>query len=187
MVQYEKLYNDVKNILSEERFSHSERVVKRAIEYAKNYNLDLEKVKLVAIAHDIAKEIPKEEIIKYCEKIGVTLDNIEKENLALAHGKIGAKICIEKYGFTEEMANAVKYHTTGRAKMSLFEKIIFLADSTEEGRNYSELDWLVNLVKTNIDEAMVFVLKFNIEKSLENNKLLHPDSIYAYNDLIKLM
>ena len=187
MVRYEELYNDVKNTLSEKRFRHSEGVVKRAIEYAKSYNLDIEKVKLVAIAHDIAKEIPENKIIKYAENIDVQLDDIEKENLALAHGKIGAKICEEKYGFTEEMVNAVKYHTTGRAGMSLFEKIIFLADSTEEGREYEELEWLVEKVKTNINEAMVFVLKFNIEKSLESNTLLHPDSVYAYNEMVKLI
>ena len=187
MVQYEKLYNDIKNILSDKRFAHSERVVKRAIEYAKAYDLDLEQTKLVAIAHDIAKEIPENEILQYAENIGVQLDDIEQENLALAHGKIGAKICEEKYGFTEEMVNAVKYHTTGRAGMSLFEKIIFLADSTEEGRKYKELEWLVEKAKTNVNEAMVFVLKFNIEKSLGSNALLHPDSVYAYDEMVKLI
>ena len=187
MVQYEELYNDVKSILSEKRFRHSEGVVKRAIEYAKSYNLDIEKVKLVAIAHDIAKEIPENEMISYAEKMGVTLDDIEKENKALIHGKVGAKICEEKYGFTEEMTNAIKYHTTGRAGMNLLDKIIFLADKTEEGRSYEELDWLVKTAKTNINEAMIFVLKFNINKSLETNTLLHPDAVYAYNEIIKYL
>ena len=45
MIKYEKLYEDVKEMLSEERFNHSERVVKRAIEYAKIYNVDIEMVK----------------------------------------------------------------------------------------------------------------------------------------------
>lgn len=190
MVQYEKLYNDVKNVLSEKRFNHSERVVKRALEYARVYNIDIEKVKLTAIAHDIAKEIPKEKIIDYCNNINnikVKLDDVEEKNLELAHGKIGAKICETKYGFTEDMVNAIKYHTTGRMGMSLFEKIIFLADSTEAGRNYDELEWLVDIAKKNINEAVVFVLKFNIEKTLKNNKLVHPNSIYAYNEMVMLI
>ena len=55
MIEYEELYQDAKNILSEKRFNHSEGVVKRAIEYAKIYDVDVDIVKLVAIAHDIAK------------------------------------------------------------------------------------------------------------------------------------
>ena len=54
MVKYEELYVEVKKMLSEKRFKHSEGVVKRAIEYAEIYNVDIETVKLAAIAHDIA-------------------------------------------------------------------------------------------------------------------------------------
>ena len=56
MIEYEKLYNIVKGKLSERRFKHCESVVKRAIEYAQIYNVDIETTKLVAISHDIAKE-----------------------------------------------------------------------------------------------------------------------------------
>ena len=89
MIEYEQLYKEVKNTLSEKRFKHSEGVVKRAIEYAKIYNVDIEKVKLVAIAHDIAKELTKEEIDKYLKEYGIVLDDIEQKNKNLIHAKIG--------------------------------------------------------------------------------------------------
>ena len=57
MIEYEKLYEIVKEKLSEKRFSHSKYVVKRALEYAEIYNVDKEIIKLCAIAHDIAKEL----------------------------------------------------------------------------------------------------------------------------------
>ena len=47
MIQYEKLYEEVKNKLSEKRFKHSEGVVKRAIEFAKVYGADVDTVKLI--------------------------------------------------------------------------------------------------------------------------------------------
>ena len=124
MIGYENLYEDIKNMLSEKRFNHSERVVKRAIEYAKIYNVDIETVKLVAISHDIAKELSEEENQEYISKHNIILDDIEKANKSLLHAKIGAYICKEKYGFTEDMVNAVMYHTTGRENMSILEKII---------------------------------------------------------------
>ena len=181
MTKYEKLYEDVKEVLSEERFNHSERVVKRAIEYAKIYNVDIEMVKLVAISHDIAKELSEEENQKYISKYNIKLDDIEKVNKSLLHAKIGAYICKEKYGFTDDMINSVRYHTTGRENMSILEKIIYIADATEEGRRECSKFEYVDLIKKDIDKGMVEISKWVINKLLNNNKVIHPDTINCYN------
>lgn len=185
MIEYEKLYNEVKNRLSEKRFKHSESVVKRAIEYAQIYNVDVETVKLVAIAHDIAKELTNEEVNKYVQKYNISLDNIEKINKDLIHAKIGAYICKNEYNFTDDMINAIKYHTTGRANMSILEKIIYLADATEETRKYCPSNY-VDIVKKDIDQGMIEICKWVINRLLENNKVIHLDSIDCYNYYIKL-
>lgn len=181
MVEYEVIYKDVKNVLSEKRFKHSEGVVERALEYAKIYGANEKEVKLTAIAHDIAKEIPKNEIIKYAEEIGVELDEIEKINLNLPHAKLGAKICKDKYGFTDDMANAIKYHTTGRENMSLIEKIIYLADATEPGRTYFDLQYYVDLIKKDIDRGLFEVAKWSIGNIVSKEGILHLDTVKCYN------
>lgn len=181
MIKYEELYNEVKEILSEKRFKHSEGVVNRAVEYATIYNVDIEIVKLVAIAHDIAKELSEEENQKYISKYNVELDEIEKLNNSLLHAKIGAYICKEKYDFTEDMANGVRYHTTGRENMSMLEKIIYLADTTEEGREEYLKNECVDIIKQDIDKGMMKVSKWVINKLLNNNKVIHLDTIKCYN------
>lgn len=181
MVEYEKIYEDAKNTLSEKRFKHSEGVAERAIEYAKIYGANVEEARLAGIAHDIAKEIPKDEIGEYAEKLGVKLDEIETKNLGLPHAKLGAEICKTKYGFTEDMVNAVKYHTTGRENMSLLEKIIYLADATEKGRTYLDLDYYVDLVRKDIDRAMFEVSKYSIENVCAKERVIHLDTIRCYN------
>ena len=180
MVKYEDLYEDVKHMLSEKRFRHSEGVVKRAIEYAEIYNADIEIVKLTAIAHDIAKELTPEEEKSIIKEYNVFLDDFEKVNHNLVHAKIGAEICKNKYGFTEDMVNSIKYHTTGRAEMSLLEKIIYLADATDENRKY-ESEFYVNTIKENIDKGMVEVSKWVINHLLEKERPIHIDSINCYN------
>ncbi len=185
MIEYEQLYKEVKNTLSEKRFKHSEGVVKRAIEYAKIYNVDIEKVKLVAIAHDIAKELTNEEIDKYLKEYGIVLDDIEQKNKNLIHAKIGAYICKYKYDFTDDMVNAIKYHTTGRANMSIIEKIIYLADATEENRKYCS-NIYVDIIKKDIDQGIIEVCKWVINRLLETNKLIHKNSIECYNYYINL-
>lgn len=180
MVKYEDLYEDVKHMLSEKRFRHSEGVVKRAIEYAEIYNADIEIVKLTAIAHDIAKELTPEEEESIIKEYNVFLDDFEKVNHNLVHAKIGAEICKNKYGFTEDMVNSIKYHTTGRTEMSLLEKIIYLADATDENRKY-ESEFYVNTIKENIDKGMVEVSKWVINHLLEKERPIHIDSINCYN------
>jgi len=180
MVKYEDLYEDVKHMLSEKRFRHSEGVVKRAIEYAEIYNADIEIVKLAAIAHDIAKELTPEEEESIIKEYNVFLDDFEKVNHNLVHAKIGAEICKNKYGFTEDMVNSIKYHTTGRAEMSMLEKIIYLADATDENRKY-ESEFYVNTIKENIDKGMVEVSKWVINHLLEKERPIHIDSINCYN------
>ncbi len=180
MIEYEDLYKIVKHSLSEYRFKHTEAVVKRAIEYADIYNEDKQKVKLVAISHDIAKELSDEEIQKYMIDYNIQLDNIEKLNSNLIHAKIGAHICKNKYGFTEDMVNAIMYHTTGRENMSMLEKIIYLADATEENRTHCSSQY-VNIIKDNINIGMIELTKWVINKLLKNGELIHINTIKCYN------
>ena len=175
MISYEELYEIVKNRLSSKRFNHCLRVVERAVEYAKVYDVDLNKVKLTALAHDIAKDLSDSNIDKYT----YLLDDVELVNRSLCHAKIGAIIC-QKYGFDEDMLNSIKYHTTGRENMSILEKIIYLADATESEREIGSRNY-VELVKTNIDEAMLKICSLTLIRLLNNSKVIHIDSIKCYN------
>ena len=180
MVEYEELYIIVKKRLSEKRFKHSEGVVKRALEYSEIYGVDKEITRLVAIAHDIAKELTEEEFEKYINEYKIELDEIERKNISLLHAKIGAYICKYEFGFSDDMVNAVKFHTTGRENMTILEKIIYLADATEENRDYNYSEY-VELIKSNINNGMFEVAKWVIKNLIEKNKMIHLDSIKCYN------
>lgn len=181
---YDELYEEVKNTLSEKRFNHTLGVIKRAVEYAKIYNVNIKDVEIAALSHDIAKEKSFEESMKKAKELNIQLDEIEIKNFNLLHAKIGAEIIKNKYHFSDDIINAIKYHTTGREDMSLLEKIIFLADATEENRNYPELESLVNLIKEDINKGMIFTLKWTIDDLIQKEKIIHMDSIKAYNFLI---
>lgn len=185
MISYDVVFSDVESKLSEYRFRHSRAVVKRALEYAKIYNVDKEIVKLVAIAHDVAKELSDEEIDKYIKMYDIKLDEIEKLNSNLLHAKIGACICKDKYQFSDDMVNAVKYHTTGRENMSILEKIIYLADATEENKEYCSASY-TDMIKKDINVGMVEISRWVINKLLDKEKLIHLDTIKCYNYYFKI-
>ena len=131
MISYEVLYDRVKCEVSAKRLKHIEGVVDRAVEYSKIYNVDIEDAKISAVLHDIAKEYSQEKSYEILKKYGYELDEIEKRNFNLIHGKVAGVIAKFEYGLKDDIVNAISFHTTGRENMSVLEKIIYLADATE--------------------------------------------------------
>ena len=178
----EKINEDIKNVLSEKRYNHSLRVMKKAEELARKFNVDIEKAKIVGLAHDIAKEMTKEEKIEYMNKNNLVVDEIEKQIVELLHGKIGADICMKKYGFTLDMQNAIKYHTTGNPDMDDLAKVILVADKLEEGReSYLDINKIEEIFPKGLNALVVYVLNLSIEYTIKKDSLIHPDSIYTRN------
>ena len=126
----------------------------------------VEKADLAVCFHDLYRGRPLSELDELIEKYGIS--DRYKGNANLAHGKIAAAAMKEEYGIRDEdMINAVSYHTTGREGMSLLEKIVFLADAIEPGRDYPLVDKLREMSRINLDEACLMSLDGTI-KFLEN-------------------
>ncbi len=181
---------DLKKEISEKRYKHSMGVMKKAEELAKIYGEDVNKAKLIGLAHDIGKELSKEEKLQYAIENKLGVDEIEKVNIGLLHAKIGADICKKRYGFTEDMQDAIKYHTVANKNMNLLAKIIFVADKIEENRNYkneekqAKLEEARRIAIEDIDKAVLYEIDMSLEYTLRKNELIHPDSIFTRNKII---
>ncbi len=183
----EKINKDMRKTLSDKRYNHSLGVMRKAKELATKYGIDEEKAMLVGLAHDIAKEIPKDKKIEYVQENNIEIDDIEKVNIELLHAKIGADICKKKYGFTEDMANAIKYHTTGNPQMDDLAKVIFIADKTEEGRKDIDTEVIKQMEEKGLNAEIVYLIDNSVKYTIDKGKLIHPDSIYTRNALITNM
>ena len=181
-----RIDEDLKNTLSEKRYLHSVSSMKKAKELANEYNEDELTAMLTTLAHDIAKEMTEDEQREYAKKNGIELDDFDMMQKTMLHGKVGADIVAKKYGFTKEMQDAIFYHTTGRANMTLLDKIVFLADKSEEGRKEESADELRRIIKEEgLDRAILWDIDYySLPRFIEKQKLIHPESIYARNDII---
>lgn len=182
----EKIKKDLKESLSEKRFVHSLGVMERAEELAKRYSVDVEKAKLAGLTHDIAKEMSEEESLEYVEKHNIEIDEDERVNTKILHGKIGAYMVKEKYGLCEEIQNAILNHTTTEKNMDMLSKIIYIADKTEKNRKSKEYDinYERELANKDIDAAIIYILDNNIIELIKKQKLVHPKAIETRNYLI---
>lgn len=183
--EIEKIDKYIKETLSEKRYQHSIRVMHKALEYADIYNQDSEKAKIVALAHDIAKEFTKEENEQYVKENNLDKNLLHPENKYIIHGYIGADILEKKYNFTKEMSDAVRYHTTLRKDMTMLDKIIYLADKTEEGRSYPNIEEERKLAKEDIDKAIILTLENSIEHTKKKGKTVNKLSEDALKVLSK--
>lgn len=146
-MELEEISELVKSKMSEKRFYHSQCVMERCEELANKFNYDIETAKKVGIAHDIAKEMPNEEKIIYAKTNEIEIDEIEMSNPTLLHAKIGENIAKKELGFSEEMARAIRAHTTGIENMSLLDKILFISDRTSKERGFPDIEYLNSLLE----------------------------------------
>ena len=67
--------------------------------------------------------------------------------------------------------------------MSLFEKIIYVADLVSEDRDYPDVNEVRQLAEENLDKTLLRGLSFTIEDNAKKYKLIHTDTVKAYNYL----
>ncbi|WP_353096614.1 bis(5'-nucleosyl)-tetraphosphatase (symmetrical) YqeK [Tissierella praeacuta] len=179
------LENKLIEDIGERRYNHSVRVMEVAIELAKIYDADIEKVKIAAILHDSAKLMDETYLLKMASDFDIILDACMKYNYELIHGPLGAKIAKEKYGIEDtQILDAICYHTTGKENMSILDKIIYIADYIEPYRNFQGIEEVRKLAFEDLDKALILAMEKTITFLIEKNKLIHPDTIKARNYLI---
>ena len=158
MWSLEEINNYVKETIKGSRYSHTLGVVETAKELAKINGEDIQKAELAALIHDVAKYIPVDEQVKILEE----------------HG-----------GIEDEMVlDAVKYHTLAKKDMSTLEKIIYIADYIEPGRDFPGVEELREITREDLDKGVLKGLENTILFVIKQGNLIHPLTIEARNFLI---
>lgn len=162
---YKKLRKKVKDVMTKARYEHTLGVEFTAASLAMRYGVDIDKAEIAGLLHDCAKCIDDEDKFDDCKKYKIELTDVEKRNPFLVHSKLGAVYANKLYGIDdEEVISAIRFHTTGKPDMTLLEKIIFIADYIEPGRDKApNLKEIRQMAFIDIDEAMYMILKDTLD------------------------
>lgn len=170
--------------IGEKRFKHSLRVAETAERLAINYGIDTNKAYLAGLIHDCAKYNEEFYISKY--NINLSTYPVASIKDPVLHSFLGAEIAKKVYNINDgDILEAIKYHTTGRPAMSDLEKIIFIADAIEPGRDFDGLDKIRQYAFDNLNRAMLCLLDNNIIFLIKKDALINPLSFEARNYLIE--
>ncbi len=169
---------------NQKRLIHSLGVVDMALELNEYHHLGLdpELIKLSGILHDYAKSLTIDEQI---EKIGLFLsvEEVEyyKHYLPVVHSLLGRYLVEKELGIkNEEILDAIYYHTTGKPKMSLLTKLIFVSDAVERNRDYPNVEYFRNCCFQGLDYGVYQLLKGTIELIQNRNQLIEKTTFAAY-------
>lgn len=170
------LREKMKNEMGEKRYNHTLEVEKMAARLGEIYAPDkLSALRAAALLHDVTKERTVDEHVAICESAGLVVSRAELKSPKMFHAKTGALVILQKYPqfATDEIVNAVRYHTTGKADMSIMEKIIYLADYIDMSRTFEDCVALRN-----------FFFDFDFDNASEKEKLEHlNDTLIMSYDL----
>lgn len=184
-MKYAEIQKKLKKELKPNRFEHTLNVVASALKLADIYPCDSDKVRYAALLHDCAKNYSDTQLLETAEKYYLKVDEITKREPQLLHGPVGAVVARMEYGIEDkEILGAIKYHTTGRKNMSVLEKIIYLADFIEPGRNYPGVDQLRIMAFEDLDEAMIQAFTNTVRYISSIGGLIHERTVSARNYLI---
>lgn len=161
------------------RVSHAVGCCETAQALAERWGESVEDAARAGILHDVTKILDGPEQLILCREYGILLDDFYRRNGRLLHAVTGAAVAARLFGESAKVADAIRWHTTGKPDMTTFEKIIYLADMIEPNRDFPGVEKLRKLAMKDLDETMLLTLERSVEFVEAGGNLLHPDSVHA--------
>ncbi len=166
-------------------YRHSLEAAEAAVYLAERYGASEEVAYLAGLLHDYGKAYNYEQLLQWTEELGLELDWITLSSNKLLHAPVGAALIKKELGITDQsILDAVAYHTTGRSGMSLLEKIIYLSDYIEPGRDYEGAEKIRQIAAEDLDKALLAAVDTAICSVVRRRLFLHPRSVEFRNSLL---
>ncbi len=179
--QRQELIQKIQGRMSQKRWQHVLGVEETAIALAKRYHGDVLKAQIAALVHDYAKERSDAEFQTVIQTQNFDLALLDWNN-AIWHGIVGTYFIQKELGIVDpDILQAVAYHTTGAAEMTLLDKIIYVADYIEPGRDFPGVDQARQLAKLDLDQAVSLATKQTLKHLIAKEQSIYPKTIETYN------
>ncbi len=161
------------------RLAHIRGCEEEAARLARRWWADEDRMRRAAILHDCTKYLSHEEHLAICDQYGIALEPLERATDKLLHAKSGAALAKYMFG-QDDIYDAILYHTTARAGMSLEEKLLYIADYMEPNRDFPEVGELRRLAYSDLDGAVGMGASLSMQEMVQRGKELHHDTLGAY-------
>ena len=167
--------------------AHIYRVRDVAQELAARHGIDPDRAELGALAHDVCRAIPGEDLLKMSADLGVPVTDLDRDFPILLHGPVGAELLRKEDDLTDHsIFEAVRWHSTAHASLDDLGKLVFLADKLDPQKAaiYSYQAKLHDMALESLDLALLEFLSREMAARIEKGGTVHPASVDARNNLV---
>ena len=173
------------SMMRAKRIAHVQGTRDEAVRLAKRWGANQEHAARAALLHDCTKYLDMQQQLQLCHQYGIVLDDLEQRAVKLLHAKTGAWVARDVYGEPEEVFQAIYWHTTGKADMTLLEKILYIADYMEPTRSFDGVERLRELAYRDLDQAVLAGCEMSIAEMAQRGLPVHYNTVEARDFLIK--
>lgn len=200
------LSEKVKPYLTEKRYAHTKAVAEEAAHLGEIFGFsdnDIRRLRVSAWMHDITKKADYKKQLQYCEEFGIITASEREVSANILHGITGAALAKRDFAkYTDaDIISGIRWHTTGRADMTVFEALIYLADYIEPTRTFDDCKAVRQYFYDRIDccgerdekrlyevlcDTMIYSFDLTIGNLLEARDIIDGDTVCARNRFIAL-
>ena len=186
--------------MSEKRYAHTLAVERMAARLGELYCPQcLPELRAAALLHDITKEETLQNQLQLCQKFGIMLEPTAHLAPKTLHARTAAALIASEFPewASETVLSAVRWHTTGRADMSLTDQLVYLADYIDDTRKFADCVYLRQLFwgaepasmdgtarLSHLRDVLILSFDMTVRALLEEGVPISEDSIRARNALL---
>ena len=159
----DELESVVVGLLKPSRVNHVRGCRQEAVKLAKFWGADETDAARAGLLHDVTKALDGPLQIHLCQCYDVPLDEFSRQNPKTLHALTGSLVAQRIFGENKAVVEAIRWHTTGKADMTLLEKIIYVADYMEPNRDFPGVEKLRQLAYSDIDAALRCGLEMTLD------------------------
>lgn len=183
-----RIISFLKKHLPRPRFLHSLGVMRTAERIAKKNEESPARARIAGLLHDCTRGYTLKKNARLAQEYNrrIVSDAVLVKNPCIVHGFASAAFARKHFHVRDKkVLQAMARHTIAGPRMTLLDKIIYLADITAPDRRFKELKKLRRILQRDIDDAMRTALQIKITFVLQRKQMLHGDAVCAWNELMK--
>ena len=176
----------MEKLLDRDRFLHSLGTYHTMLQLSHVYGGNIRRAAIMGLMHDCARGLTPSQIRRKIKEMASPLSKEDQNFPPIWHARLGALMVKAEFGNSGgDMAEGIRVHPTGAARMTRLAKMLFIADYMEPTRHFQGVERYRNLAFSNMEAAFQAVLKEKIEHVRRKGKPIHPDSFRALQCYVK--
>jgi predicted HD superfamily hydrolase involved in NAD metabolism len=173
--------------LGKRGYAHSIAVAGMAARLAEAYEMDPDEAYLAGLLHDWSRDEDVATLRDEAVRLGIDVTGVDDAVPYLLHARTGAAALRERFpALPDRIIEAVERHTFGGPGMTDLDRIVYLADVLEPGRDTPSARKLrAEIGRIRLGELYERAYAASLEQLVRGRRRIHPSTVEAWNSIIE--